>query len=185
MFLCQCILHQPAVKSPLWFTCSPSSLGPRPELMGAGLKEKQKDRHKYFFPGTPRLGLWAVYLRVCSFPGALWWTQLGRDFATLGKRKHVIKRFFGGGVYFRRLKNKVRHLHGSDFKWLKRVCSGVFRPFPMTTQSPAPETTNIDSSLGILPKMIYTHVCKMYVVCVFFFLLFVSQWKHMIPLWEM
>lgn len=137
--------------------------------MGAGLKEKQKDRHKYFFPGTPRLGLWAVYLRVCSFPGALWWTQLGRDFATLGKRKHVIKRFFGGGVYFRRLKNKVRHLHGSDFKWLKRVCSGVFRPFPMTTQSPAPETTNIDSSLGILPKMIYTHVCKMYVVCVFFF----------------
>ena len=167
----------------LWFTCSPSSLGPRPELMGAGLKEKQKDGHKYFFPGTPRLGLWG-YLRVRSFPGALWWTQLERDFATLGKRRHVIKWSFGGSVYFRRLKKKVRHLHGSDFKWLKRVYSSFFHPFPMTTQSPAPETTSIDSSFCILPKMIYAYVCKMYVVCVSF-LLCVSQWKHMIPLWEM
>lgn len=96
----------------------------------------------------------------------------------------MIKWFFGRGVYFRRLKNKVRHLHGSDFKWLKRVCSGVFHPSPMTTQSPAPETTSIDSSFGVLPKMIYAYVRKMYVACVFF-LLFVSQWKHMIPLWEM
>ena len=58
--LCQRILHQPAVSAPLWFNCSPSSFGARPEFMGSGLKEKQKDRGKYFLPWSPKT--WALGL---------------------------------------------------------------------------------------------------------------------------
>lgn len=90
------------------FTHSSSSLRLRPDLMGSGLKEKQREPQAQVplpcDPETWALGqlLVALFFRV-SFPRALWWTQLGGNLYYT--EKEAIWGWFIGGVYWRHFKN--------------------------------------------------------------------------------
>lgn len=85
---------------------SSSSPGPRSELMGLRKIDRQTDRHKCPCHVTLRSGLWgkssSLFRRVCSFPRAPWWTQLGMDSHPGKEKARIINS--GSTIYCIRLK---------------------------------------------------------------------------------